>query len=564
MKGWLAAYNLDISCLKNDWPEGTYMKQDSLSMYDNLINKFPEDGVSENTHEYISFMTGYVYNKRDLMKSSEVVEWPVFFSDFLRTDADVFLNSLRGGFCGFLFEKKLRKMIVFTDHTGIKPVYYWCENDSCMVSNCLEYMGAVLKANRILYDFNLKAAQYMLTCGYMLDDSTFIQQIHRVLPGQYVELDEGRVRKRRFYLIPNRREEISEEEAVERIDTAFRKAIKREFEKDREYGYRHLVDLSGGLDSRMVSWVADEMGYTDQVNITYCQMGYRDDIISEEIARYLGHEYLFKGLDDALWMYDIDEITSLNNGAALYHGITGGNRMLRALNTSCFGIEHTGMIGDAILSTFYHDKELNDSKPAFGRHQYSERLRYTFDEEILNDYPCQELFAVYTRGMLGAQSSYITRQHYVETASPFMDVDFLNVVFSIPFEYRARHHIYLKWIEKKYPKASEFGWEKWGGVKPKESHIFFRKVKTVYRLLLQEGCKVFGVNNKDIMAPEDYWYGKNRKIQQFLDEYYKNAAIQKIPDINLRKDIETMFWKGTFAEKSMALTVLAMVKKYFD
>lgn len=31
---------------------------------------------------------------------------------------------------------------------------------------------------------------------------------------------------------------MSEDEAVERIDSAFRRAVDREFAKDREYGYR--------------------------------------------------------------------------------------------------------------------------------------------------------------------------------------------------------------------------------------------------------------------------------------------------------------------------------------
>lgn len=59
-----------------------------------------------------------------------------------------------------------------------------------------------------------------------------------------------------------------------------------------------MVDLSGGLDSRMVSWVANDMGYKEQLNISYCKEGYYDEKISKEIAKYLNHEYIFKYLDD--------------------------------------------------------------------------------------------------------------------------------------------------------------------------------------------------------------------------------------------------------------------------
>ena len=137
----------------------------------------------------------------------------------------------------------------------------------------------------------------------------------------------------------------------------FEKAVKKEFEKDKKDGYKHLVDLSGGLDSRMVSWVANDMGYKEQLNISYCKEGYYDEKISKEIAKYLNHEYIFKYLDDKKFLYDIEEITDKNFCAATYFGITGGNRLLKSLNMKIFGLEHTGQLGDALLSTYYQEKK---------------------------------------------------------------------------------------------------------------------------------------------------------------------------------------------------------------
>ena len=473
------------------------------------------------------------------------------------------MTKLRGGFCGYLYEKQADKLTLYTDHMGNKAIYYYYTSNGWIISNSIDFMVRVLKANQVEYHFNFLAANYMLTYGYMLDDSTFVQEIHRVMPGQYVQITNGEAKTVRYHLISNNEIRMSEHEAVEKIDAAFREAIRREFEKDREYGYRHLVDLSGGLDSRMVSWVAHDMGYTDQLNITYSRSGYLDDKISKKIANYLKHEYLFKALDDAQWLYDVEKNVSLNNGAALYSGITGGRRLLDELDTENFGIEHTGMIGDAILSTFYHDREFNYGKPQLVFHKYSERLSYEFDHAVAEEYPCQEMFAIYTRGILGAQSSYIIRQHYVETASPFMDVDFLDAVFSVPFEYRNNHHIYLKWMKEKYPDATKFGGEKWGGIRPLESHIFFRKIKTSGRLLWQGFCKILKTENKDSMNPMDYWYRKDEEIQRYFRTYYKRYIDNSVLNEALKKDISEMFEKGNVTEKSMALTVLAAAGKLF-
>lgn len=557
MYGWLAAKNLNIDCLGETQNLGGGVRQ-----YNHLLNKFPKDRVFCDRNNQICFLDGYVHNKNDFTEDYAGM-WPEAFSDAVSKNLPQSLSKLRGGFCGYVYDKNAETVTAYVDQVSVRALYYYADGEKWIISNYLTHMIKVLQSNGVAYDFNEAAAKYMLTYGYMIDDSTFVKQIHRIQPGSTVKLNGGTVEKARYYFIDNREVQMTEEEAVEKIDAAFRQAIAREFEKDREYGYRHLVDLSGGLDSRMVSWVAHDMGYTDQVNITYCQNGYCDEIISKKIAESLHHEYIFKSLDDAQWMLDVEKITSANNGAALYTGITGGDRMLQALNSKTFGIEHTGMLGDVTLSTYYRDYNLNFASPRFGLNMYSEKLRYDFDSRILGEYPSQEMFVIYTRGILGMHSTYMIRQQYVETVSPFMDVDFLETVFSIPFEYRKNHHIYLKWMKEKYPDAAEFGWEKWGGIKPKESHIFFRKIRTTERLLWMGFCKIFKINNADVMAPVDLWYQNNREIQNFLAQYYNDNIGNEVLNKELKDDTAFLYEKGNVTEKSMALTVLAMVNKCF-
>lgn len=557
MKGFLAAKGLNIECL------GAFVEMGSCVQYNNLLNKFPKDRVFLNTGKQVCFLDGYVYNK-DMIKSDKSIDWQTAFADAFLRDPEVCLCTLRGGFCGYSYNKLIDELIVYTDQLSVKAIYYYVNGDQWIVSNNFSFIIEVLKANGCKYDFNDTAARYMLTYGYMLDDSTFANQIHRLMPGYYVSIRGGKINRKRYHIIDNTEIQMTEQEAVERIDKAFRTAIAREFEKDLECGYQHLVDLSGGLDSRMVSWVAHDMGYTNQVNITYSRAEYKDEKIAKKIACYLKHEYLFMALDDAKWFYDVDKIILQNNGAALYTGITGGARMLESINGGDFGIEHTGMIGDAILSTFYSDRKLNYGKPQIGFHRYSDKLIYEFDKKIMKDYPCQEMFAIYTRGILGAQSSYVIRQHYFETASPFMDVDFLDTVFSIPFEYRRGHHIYMKWMLEKYPGSTEFGWEKWGGVKPKESYIFLRKLKTTQRLLYQMMCQILKLDNRDLMNPEEYWYRHDEDIQNFFGEYYNGNIERTVLEGQLKSDIEEMFLNGNVTEKSMVLTVLSIIKLYFS
>lgn len=558
LKGWLAASrNMKITCL------GEYMDLGVCVQYQNLLNKFPQDQIFLSYVDQVCFLDGYVYNKEEFLCPEGFGQWQESFACSLRKDPASHFRRLRGAFCGYFYDKETGRVTAYTDHVSNKALYYYVDGDRWIVSDCVFYMVQVMRANSVAYHWNRKAAQYMLSYGYMLDDSTLVEEIHRLLPGCFITIGNGCAALERYYKISNQEQPMSEEEAVAKVDSAFREAVRREFEKDREYGYQHLTDLSGGLDSRMVSWVAHDMGYVDQMNIAYSRSGYLDEKISRRIAYDLRHEYLFKPLDDIRWMYDVERIVRQNNGAALYSGITGGERLLRAINTDRFGIEHTGMIGDAVLSTFYQDRSFNYGKPQLGLHRYSERLAYDFDEAITKDCQNQEMFAIYTRGIMGAQSSYMIRQHYVETASPFMDVDFLDTVFSVPFTFRSGHRLYLRWIKEKYPKASDYGWEKWGGAKPRESHVIWRKVRTTEKLAEQAVCSLFHRKNRNSMNPVDAWYEGDMELQRYFVSYYESHIGNPVFDEAIRKDISVMFHQGTVTEKCMALTVLAEANQYF-
>lgn len=558
LRGWLAAKNLNIHCL------GEYKDLGFFCQYDDSLHKFPQDRIFLSDGQCICFLDGYVYNKNVFICPEGYHDWQQSFALSLSKDADAHFHKLRGAYCGYYYSKESGLVTIYTDHVSNKALYYYVSGDKWVVSNYMELIVCVLRANHMAYHFNETAARYMLTYGYMLDDSTFVSEIKRLLPGCYGEICNGDVRTKYYYKIPHKEEKMTKEEAVEKIDAAFRQAVDREFSKDREYGYRHLVDLSGGLDSRMVSWVAHDLGYTDQVNVSYSKAGYLDNIISSKVSGFLGHEYIFKPLDDAVWMYDMDELVLKNNGAAMGFGITGGNRLLRTLNRDMYGIEHTGMLGDVVLSSYYMDESFSKGTPQYGYNQYSNKADYKFETKLLEQYETQEEFVIFTRGMLGMQTSYMIRQNYVEATSPFMDVDFLNMAFAIPFVYRKGHAIYLEWIARKYPKAAEFGWEKWGGVKPKQSHIPVRMAKTTQRLAYGYLCKALHKDNQDSMNPVDYWYSTKQQIKEYLEQQFEERIGSEVLGDDLRHDMSYLYRQGNFTEKEQVLTVLAVIHLYFN
>lgn len=565
MYGWIIAKNIDLSFLNEQNAKRYSVKE--YNIFVNVMNKFRNDTLFVFDEDKIRLLDGVILNKKELLEARNESDWKSVFEQLI-VQKD-FPNVLRGCFNGVLYDEIDNQIVVYTNHVGDRPIYYYFEEDKMLISSNYNYMLEVLKHHCIDISGNLMAVECMLTYGYMLEDVTFCNEIHRLLPGSklVIKTDEKNSHEiRRYYEIDNTEDQnMTEEEAIERIDRYFRKSIQREFEKDIEYGYKHLVDLSGGLDSRMVCWVADEMGYKDQVNVSYCKAGYYDEKISKEIAQYLNHEYIFKFLDDKKFLYDIELLMNKNFCAATYFGITGGNRMLQSLNMQLFGLEHTGQLGDVLLSTFYEVESENFAPPVFGEKAYSNYMQYEFDHEILKRYKNKEVFALNARGFLGACSTHIIRQNYTEVASPFLDVDFMNACLSIPFHIRKNHNIYLKWIEKKYPKALEFQWEK-------------TRVKMTKGWEWRSKFKMLGVRGKhavekyllkkqytDTMNPFEYWYKEDSQIKAYLDSYYhENKHYLEVFDRNKVKEIEGMFENSNVVDKMLVLSAIAGVKKVYD
>ena len=154
------------------------------------------------------------------------------------------------------------------------------------------------------------------------------------------------------------------------------------------------------------------------------------------------------------------------------------------------------------------------------------------------------------------------RQNYFENSSPFLDVDFLNFILSVPFEYRANHKLYLKWISAKYPKAAEYGWEKWHGARPTErSRKFEKKLYQLGYSMDDMITKLLKGNSEVGMNPIDHWYSECKDTANKVDAFFEicQKMLTDILSGNMVQDMCTLYRKGTAGEKEQVITVCAAV-----
>lgn len=533
------------------------------------LNKFMADKAFTETEDAVVICEGYILNKLQLFEKYGADTVVALVTEMYRRNGDEFFAEFRGGFAGAYYDKATDKWLVFTNQVGDCPVYYTVDANAFFAGSQVNYVIDACYKGGVKLNFNEQAAYQLMTHGYMIDDSTYANEIRRLVGGTYLLVKDGKAEIKTYHMFKKNKQRFegkTDEELIEAIDKVFSAATKAEFNKDIEYGYAHLSDISGGLDARMTMWVAHSLGYGPMQLITYGKGNYLDETISKQIAYYWKDEILAKQIDDASYMYDIDEVVFMNGGLSFYSGISGGNRMLRSLNADMYGLEHSGINGNNTLSSYLVFPEESPKKQPTGRfseklvHRLSDKYRYFSD-----NFEGYEMYLNYTRAYRGITNTFQIRRNYTEVSAPFLDFDFIQLCFDIPVEKRLNYYIYHKWILRKYPEAAQFKWET-TGAKITEPKLIgkIRRIVTKGPLKL---LRIMGLGHKITtgMVPVGYWVSKDKKLKTFLDEYAQNGFDNPATKLSeqLVSDMKNLYAKGNITEKAMVLTVLGSVKLYF-
>lgn len=528
----------------------------------NTLNRFLNDKAFYVDEDYIVITEGVMTNKNELFAQYGIFDLARLAIHLYEMDGTEFFAGFRGSFSGALFDAKQRRWIIYTNQSGDESIFYHegAKGRFCFGSQ-VNYILSVLESNQVKITLDNNAVLSMLTYGFMYDAFTYAEEVTRLLPGHYALIGESGIRTQRYFDIKGSSyhlEDMSETELIDHLDALFRSAVIREYSIDEEYGLSHIADLSGGLDSRMVNWVARDLGFTGTLNLCYSQQGYEDELIATQIASTLGNDMVFKPMNHPGFLLRPERIINMNYGLGLYSGITAGEELLHALNMPLYGIEHTGQLGDVIIGSF--EKNSEDDRHLGHSEMYSALLSDklpAFDFRGLAD---PEARKITVRGFLGAQSSHFIRKNYTEVLSPFTDVDFMGFCVSIPIKMRADHELYKRWILTKYPNAAQFTWEKEGV--PVSSSRPMRTFKHLQRGAQHALSRLLpNAFDQRSMNPFNLWLRTVPGLKESIDSIFRKYA-STLENKTARKLSEELFGKGSLIEKTMAITAVMACRYY--
>lgn len=530
-------------------------------------SRFANDKVETDTESFIILADGIVLNKTELQENNA---YGNTLFDYYRHCYDVPENikQLIGPFVAVVYSRENGNGIAFGNQTGDVSVFYGYNRKS----------GTLFLSNSFnaVFDeccpcgINEKAAHYLLTYGFIIDDSTIADGIYRLQAGKFLRFDTNGVKVEQYHRFNfHDKIDITLDDAIEQVDVLFRKAVKRCFDKDLEYGYtQHLADMSAGLDSRMTNVVAKDLGYTNIVNISYSQSGSDEQKIAQKVALKLGNPLYHRSLDDATFIYDMKDTIHEEFGVAYAHGFTGGRQFLRLIDFDKFGLEHTGQIGDVVISQFFvRTTPFHDCNAK----RMSEVLiqRFPLKKE---DFVTNEEFAFYTRAFQGALSTHYIRAKYTYAVSPFLDPELLEFCASLPDKIRASHRLYWNWIDRKYPSFGKIpssrkrqykGMGLNEAIKLYTGKIIYKTKRRTRNICFRLGLTDQSVSRND-MNPHQYWYDTNEELRSFIANYYQENHYLVTGQGQLEAECRTMFESQSAFDKLLCISLLETLNVYFN
>ena len=207
---------------------------------------------------------GEIYNYKDLRKEL-IAKGHKFYTD---TDSEVLVHGfeewkedmlpkLRGMFGFAIYNTKDNSLFIARDFFGIKPMHYTqIGNDFVYASE----IKSILVYPKFEKKFNRKALDSYLSFQYAVPPETFFEGVYCLMPGHYLWYKDGEVETTRYFEARfNPDEEMTEEEAVDRIEKVFENSVNAHKIADVEVG----CFLSSGVDSSYVStYFADQKTFT--------------------------------------------------------------------------------------------------------------------------------------------------------------------------------------------------------------------------------------------------------------------------------------------------------------
>ncbi|MCP4594314.1 MAG: asparagine synthase (glutamine-hydrolyzing) [bacterium] len=247
--------------------------------------------IANEDGKIVTVLNGEIYNYRELR--AELVGRGHRFRTNTDTETIVHLyeehgiravERMRGMFAIAIWDENERRLVLFRDRAGKKPLYYMeTQNGFAFASE----IKALVAAHTAPLELDQQALADYLTWMAIPASATIYRQVRAVQPAEVVVVRDRRIAQRGAYwqLDMSPKQTLDFDEAVDRVDAELREAVSLRLRSDVPVG----VFLSGGLDSGLVTALAAQASADPLTTIT---VGFEDAAHDERpLARRVAEQY---------------------------------------------------------------------------------------------------------------------------------------------------------------------------------------------------------------------------------------------------------------------------------
>jgi len=215
-----------------------------------------------------------------------------------RKKGAAFLDDLNGMYAGAIYDPGLKRLFLFRDRFGIKPLYYARRGDGFAFASEIKALFGALDMKPAV---NRAKLHTYFTYRYVPGSETLFEGIHRVPPGSFLvfDLETGAFDVHRYW---NYRPDEENDapmrlpDAADRFHELFRDAVRIRLRSDVELG----SFISGGIDSSAVSSVAAEAQPDLRLyTISFSEERYDELPYVRQLINTMGHRFAHSRLTHA-------------------------------------------------------------------------------------------------------------------------------------------------------------------------------------------------------------------------------------------------------------------------
>ena len=258
-----------------------------LSIID--LDRRSNQPMISNSERYILVYNGEIINYKEIKKELEYdfktsSDTEVILAAIETKDIDWLLKKANGMFAFAVYDKLELKLTLVRDRFGIKPLYFY-QNEDCLVFSS-EIKG-ILSSGLVEAIFRDEAIDEYLGNRHIREPFTFFKNIQQVKSSHYIVFDlQLSLCEKKYWDLPklNFSNHYNEAEIIEETDKQIRKAIKSWLISDVKVG----TYLSGGVDSSLITAIAAKtIKNVDTYTIGFKEKGYNEF----EYARLVAKKY---------------------------------------------------------------------------------------------------------------------------------------------------------------------------------------------------------------------------------------------------------------------------------